>query len=408
MNLEKELKGSVKISVCGLNTERFINICHNNNILLNNVITTDSGCILEISVSDFRKIKRPAHICRVRIRIMQRDGLPFVIHKYRKRYFFIYGIMIFILVNIVMSGYLWRIRITGNMYYSSKEIIDYINSMDIHYGMKTGRIACDDIEAGLRQNFERITWVSADVNGSRLRINIKEENGGRTDDNDTSESDICAAEDGCIVSIITRSGTPIVKAGDEVKKGDVLVMSKVESFNESGECFGVRYVRADADIITETSINYSDGVLREHKLKEYTGRMHTGTGIKIGNRLINYNISKCKYDNYDVYTEYKEISPYENMNLPITYAYFYYKEYNITTSEYTDEELEAILNANLANYIEKIQENGIQIIQNSVKIDIGSEAGQASGTLLIRTPATVHTAPVINPATEESEGTSNE
>lgn len=49
MNLEKELKGSVKISVCGLNTERFINICHNNNILLNNVITTDSGCIMEIS-----------------------------------------------------------------------------------------------------------------------------------------------------------------------------------------------------------------------------------------------------------------------------------------------------------------------------------------------------------------------
>ena len=95
-------------------------------------------------------------------------------------------------------------------------------------------------------------------------------------------------------------------------------------------------------------------------------------------------------------------------SLPITYAYFYYKEYNITTSEYTDEELEAILNANLANYIEKIQENGIQIIQNSVKIDIGSEAGQASGTLLIRTPATVHIAPAINPATEESEGTSNE
>lgn len=102
-------------------------------------------------------------------------------------------------------------------------------------------------------------------------------------------------------------------------------MSKVESFNESGECFGVRYVRADADIITETSINYSDGVLREHKIKEYTGRMHTGTGIKIGNRLINYNISKCKYDNYDVYTEYKEISPYENMNLPITYAIFIIK-----------------------------------------------------------------------------------
>ena len=408
MNLEKELKGSVKISVCGLNTERFINICHNNNILLNNVITTDNGCCMEISVRDFKKLKKPARICGVRIKIIQKDGLPFVIHKYRRRYFFIHGIMIFVLVNIIMSGYLWRIQITGNMHYSSKEIINYINRMNIHYGMKTGRIACEDIEAGLRQNFDRITWVSADVNGSRLRINIKEDDTGKSDYAQTAESDICAAEDGRIVSIITRSGTPIVKAGDEVKKGDVLVMSKVESFNESGESFGVRYVCADADIITGTSINYNDSVLREYELKEYTGRIHTGTGIKIGDRLINYNVSKCKYDNYDVFTEYKEITPYENMNLPISYAYFYYKEYNITTSDHTDDELENILNANLMNYLEKIQENGIQIIQNSVKIDIGSETGQASGTLLIRTPATVHTAPVINPATEESEGTSNE
>lgn len=64
MNLEKELKGSVKISVCGLNTERFINICHNNNILLNNVITTDSGCIMNFRQRFQENQKASSHMPR--------------------------------------------------------------------------------------------------------------------------------------------------------------------------------------------------------------------------------------------------------------------------------------------------------------------------------------------------------
>lgn len=409
MNLQNELKGSVKISVSGLNTERFINICHNNGILLNNVITTDNSCSMEISVNDFKKIRKPAHICRVKVKITDKDGLPFVMHKYRRRYFFVYGIMIFILVSIIMSGYLWRIDINGNMHYSSKEIINYINGMNIHYGMRTGKISCQEIETGLRKNFDRITWVSADVSGSRLHINIKEDDSSVRTQTDTSQADISAGCDGRIVSIVTRSGTPIVKAGDEVKKGDVLVTSKVESFNESGESFGVRYVHADADIITETTLEYNDKVLREYNLKEYTGRTHTQTGIRIGNRMINYNVrNNCGFTDYDVITEYKKISPYENMNLPVTYAYFYYKEYTLNTSEHTDEEINGILEANNTNYIEKLQENGIQIIQNSVKIDIGEDYGLASGTIILQTPDIMYTPPVINPATEESERASDE
>ncbi len=404
MSLASFIRGYVRISVTGLGTERFINICRNNGIKLYNLSSRSIKADMDMSVSDFMKIKSAKRITGVRIELIRRVGAPFFLQRNRKRHFFVYGILIFLLINIILSGYLWRIEVEGNSYYSAKEIIQYINSMNIHYGMRTGDVSCYDIETALRKEFDKITWVSADIDGSRLRINIKENEDDTVDTKDDTPMDIAASKDGIITSIVTRSGTPIVKAGDEVKAGDVLVMSKVESLNESGESFGVKYVHADADIIIETDYTYTDTAERAYEYKNYTGRVKEGTGIKIGNNLINYNIKECSFENYDVVTEYETISPYTNFNLPITYAYFYYKEYEILTAEYTDDELSDILSQNIDKYINNLQENGIQIVQNSVKINIGSTGATAEGIIRVRESAVTEQPPVMEPAKDAEEG----
>lgn len=403
MSIAAFIKGYVRINVTGLGTERFINICKNNGIKIYNLRYSDNQADMNMRASDFLKIKPIKKITGIRVRIIHRTGFPFFLHRNRKRHFFIYGILIFLLINIILSGYLWRIEVEGNSYYSAKEIIQYINSMDIHYGMRTKNISCYDIETSLRKEFEKITWVSVDIDGSRLRINIKENEDDNITASDDTAVDIVASKDGVISSIITRSGTPIVKAGDEVKAGDVLVMSKVESLNESGESFGIKYVHADADITIETEYQYDDSVQRAYEYKSYTGRVEESTGLKIGDNLINYNIKKCSFDNYDVITEYEKVSPYSNFYLPITYAYFYYKEYEIIETEYSDEELNDILNKNIDNYVNNLQENGIQIIQNSVKIDINDNMGVAGGIITVRESAVMTQPPVTEPASDETE-----
>ena len=47
--------------------------------------------------------------------------------------------------------------------------------------------------------------------------------------------DIIATKDGIIRTIFVRTGTALVKPGDTVKEGDVLVSSKVSCTNESME-----------------------------------------------------------------------------------------------------------------------------------------------------------------------------
>ncbi|MCM1309106.1 MAG: sporulation protein YqfD [Butyrivibrio sp.] len=395
------LRGRVGIKVNGLGTERFFNICKNNGIKVYNLRFEENEAHAAMSIEDFRKIRPFRRASGVHIALEKRFGMPFWLYSNRNRQFFVCGIMLFFGINFFMSRYLWRIEVEGNSYYSAKSIVDFVESLDVSYGTKTSDISCYYIETALRREFDKITWVSADIDGSRLLINIKENEDAPSEYTEGEPCDIVAAKDGVVSSIITRSGTPIVKAGDTVKAGDVLVMSKVDSQNESGESFGVRYTAADADVILETEYYYNDYIARAYEKKTYTGREKERQGIKIGDRMINYNVGKCDYDNYDIFVSYEAVRPYKNLTLPITYAFLTYKEYEIIPSEYTDEELDSLINGKIDKYIENLQENSVQIISNSVKIEIDGEGASAEGAISVREPAALKEPPVIN----ESEGT---
>ena len=83
-------------------------------------------------------------------------------------------------------------------------------------------------------------------------------------------NDIVAEKDGRITSIVTRNGVPLVKPGDEVKKGDILVSGKVEVKNDAGEVVNYHYQNADADIEAETTLEYENEHRFSHSEKKYT------------------------------------------------------------------------------------------------------------------------------------------
>ena len=82
-------------------------------------------------------------------------------------------------------------------------------------------------------------------------------------------NDLIAEKDGIIQEIVTRSGVPMVHAGDEVKAGDLLVSGRVEIKNDSQEVVGYQYVNADADIKIKTKENYEDVLDLSYTVKKY-------------------------------------------------------------------------------------------------------------------------------------------
>ena len=58
--------------------------------------------------------------------------------------------------------------------------------------------------------------------------------------------------------MITRAGTPKVKPGDEVEKGQILVSGIVDVYNDAKEVVNQRPVSADADIFVRVDIPYEE------------------------------------------------------------------------------------------------------------------------------------------------------
>ncbi len=399
------IKGTILIEITGLGAKRFINICHHHNIFLKKITGENNSFNAVMRAGDLLKSKDIIKITGVRIRILKKSGLPFWLFKNRKRYYFAVGVAAFFGIVIFLSNFIWKIKINGNLYYSDNTIIEFLCDNNISVGMQTGIIDESFLEELIRAEFDRIIWVSVSVNGTKLTIDVKENNTNPIMDEQNKINDIVATCDGIIESITVRTGTPIVSVGDEVKAGDVLVTSKVECTNESYEVIKTVYTNADADILINTSIEYEDTLNRSYQTREYTGRTEENEFTRIGNTIIENKSFKCSFEHYDTVVDYKQIATNENFIYPIYYGYIYYREYMLVDESYSDEQMQAVLEENLANYINKLQENSIQINNNSVKIEISGYSGKAYGMINTTQPAIGYQAPIIVEEIEETEGT---
>lgn len=376
----------IVISITGINTLRFINLLKQNNIRLFNIkrMSDTTECVM--FAKDFKKIKSFAKITGVRVRISKKNGPGFFIFNNRNRYFLVAGLIIFIIIILWSTKKIVKIEIHGNEYYASTEIYEFLTENNIDYGSAVKNISCKDIEKLMLNHFDLLTFVSVHINGSTLIITVKENKTVKQEKEDKTPCNLVATEDGVVVSIITRAGVPLVKAGDEVKREDVLVYSKIDYNKIMGENYGYETVCSDADILIRVNKEYKDIVNRKYEKRVYTGRIQKVKGIKINNLYLTISKEKCKFKKYDTETTYSD-DRYGFKKLPVTYFYTTYREYELVESEYTDEELQNILEKKIDNYIEKLKENSIQTESKSVNIRLYSESAVAEGTITTVEPA---------------------
>lgn len=381
--------GFVTVRIDGLNKERFINLCHNKDISIWNLTYKDDFYEANIALWDYKKIKQPLKKTHVHLEIIDKCGLPFIMHKYRKRKIFGFAVMFFGIIIYAMSLFVWDISLEGGYSYTDIEITNYLESIGVFEGIRKSSIKCEEIEASIRNNYYDITWVSAELTGTRLIIHIKE-NFDEMNEQATSNSpqDLISDSDGEIVSIITRTGTPLVKVGDIVKKGDILVSGIVNILDDSKEIKSTEYVASDADIYAKVEYKYNYSFNTEYEYKEYTGKSKNGKYIQLFDyRLGTYYFDK--YENYELIKDENQLYLFDSLYLPFYYGKECMKEYNLAKKTYSETEAIKVAKKELENFFSKIQEKGIQIIANNVKIDVENGVCVSSGIITMIKPIAI-------------------
>lgn len=373
-------RGYVKIKVYGFSKERFLNLVVNKNIYIWDIEQNHNSITLKISVKAYKMLKPLWKKANVKVRIVEKNGLPFISYRYRKRKILLGGVVFFISVLYIMSAFVWKISITGNERVETQKIRDYLTSNNIEIGTLKNYIDVANIEKQLMQNFQDFSWVSLRKNGTTLEILITENIQKKEVIDRTTPCDVIASNDGIIDSIATSEGDAIVQIGDVVKKGDVLVKSEVYlREDESGKHY--TYVHAEADVVAKTYINVDFEVPKIVIISKYTGKKEIDYSLKIFNKEIKLSYFKKKYENSLEYTDMKQIKFGVDYPLPIIFVKYVELETNLSEKELTINEMKDLADRTIREKIINNLDFETDVINKKIEYISTENALKVSGYL---------------------------
>jgi similar to stage IV sporulation protein len=138
------LTGYVEIEVEGFFIERFINICRSKNIFLWDLKRDKNTIIkMKIGLSDFKKIRQMAKKTKSRLKIKKKSGMPFLLHRYRKRKIFAITLLVIAILIYILTRYIWNIEINGLESIKKDELLTQLNESGIVIGTKISKVSLE-------------------------------------------------------------------------------------------------------------------------------------------------------------------------------------------------------------------------------------------------------------------------
>ena len=381
ISLFRLIQGYLRIKVWGYSPERFMNLCCNHNILLWDIEKCGNDIYsMNISLRGFFQIRPFVKKTGTKVAVLGRFGLPFFLPRLKIHSFFLLGLVGTLFFLLWTTGYIWKIDIEGNQTINSEKLFSFLEEKDIVIGSKKNEIYVEELEKAIRNEFPMVTWTSVQIDGTKLWIQIKENDKILNVEEKTEvKSHLVASKDGKITSIITRNGVPMVKKGDEVKKGDILVSGQVPIYNDAGEITNYHLYEADADIYLECDYSFQASMPIAYIRHDFTGEEYKSLYLKVFGKEIKFPDYQGK-EYCDITQNRKQVQALEQWFLPVFYGIDCYSEYKPVTTAYTKEEVKKQLDEEINTFVSSLEEKGVQFIKKDVKIEKDSAKWTATAS----------------------------
>lgn len=237
--------GVLKVEFFGVYPEKVLNLCARNGINVWSARYKKQKICCKMIARDFLLLHKILRKSGIKVHILEKRGFPFFIRKYNKRFGIVLGFIVFFSFLQIMSGYIWIIDVVGNETVKKSEIISHCEEIGIKQGVRKSKISPKADAQELLLKNDKLAWGSLNIEGCRLTVNVTEIT--EKDTENAIATNLVATADGIVKHIDVKSGNCVVKVGDVVKKGDVLVSGIIENMTET------KFVRSSGEIIAETT-----------------------------------------------------------------------------------------------------------------------------------------------------------
>lgn len=319
------LRGYVTILIEGIFVEKFINICIKRQIFLWDAKKKGyNKCLLNVSTEGFKTLRPIAKKSRCKVRIVKRNGLPFIINKYKKRKILGFGIIVFIAVIYMLSSFIWDIDISGNKRIPKEVILSKLNDLGVKRGVLKYKLDSSKISNDIMLKNKEFAWVSVIIKGTKIKVKVSERKIPPNIIPSNAECDIVARRDAQIDTIIAKAGIEKVKSGDFVSKGQVLVSGVIEA--KTGD---LKKVHALADLSARTWYEASSRVEKVIYHTKKTGKGKSHIYVRLFNKKCTLYKPSIKFSNFEKSSIEKRVAITKDFVLPFEIIIDRFYENNI-------------------------------------------------------------------------------
>lgn len=221
-----------------------------------------------------------------------------LVRPFRKRWGLAVGLVLFLGLVFYSSGFIWQVEVVGCEETSATQVLADLEAMGLQIGCRRS-IDVGPIENRYLKGNEKLSWMSINIRGTTAYVEVREK-GIKPEVVDlTVPSNVYAARDGIILSIMDYGGTRQVQVGEAVAAGDLLVSG------DWTDKYGVRhFTRSIASIKAETFHETTVSIAFNEKIRRKTGEKRNYFAISLGKfKFPLYFTQKISYNEYDTMVE---------------------------------------------------------------------------------------------------------
>ncbi len=354
--------GFLGITIEGYYIERFINMCRNNKIAIWHLKRKkDVQLDFRVGIHDFKEVCNIAKKTKCKVKIKNKKGLPFLLHRYKKRKIFFILLLIMIFLTLLSSNFVWNVDIREENGQELENIEKEIEEAGLKIGEWKAKVDTKEIINKIRLQRKDIAWMGIELKGTNAIVKIVKADEKPEIINDDEYCSIISDKAGIITKVNAQTGTANVKVGDTVNAGETLINGWME-----GKYTGIRYVHAKGEIQAKVWHTKYKNVPYNATERQDTGNIQNQYTIKFNNFKINLHKGVSKFEIYDTIETENKMRLFSDFYLPISIIKTTHKEVKEEQKTYEIEEAKNIGIEQLQEELDKEIEEKESIVGKNI------------------------------------------
>jgi len=263
-----------RVVIEGLNLERLVKSAADAGMVLQDMQRTGNRQLAAtVDIKQLSALEEVASRGGWRLTVGRYTGAAAKLYHMKSRWLLLAAAVLLLLACWAGTQVMWHVEVCDAGAYEA-DIVLALKELGIEPPMLRHHVDPAAIRDALEWRYPRIAWFECGWRGMTLVIRAVEGTAPGVSDSNSGACDVVAVRDGVVKSIITRAGTPVVKPGDVVRKGQVLIRG--EERTSGGE---VRPVAARGSVMARVWVQAAVETSLYEKETTYTGRTHTTQAV---------------------------------------------------------------------------------------------------------------------------------